>query len=546
MSAVGELERGRVAFGERAWTDAYEWLSRADEVGSLSAQDLESLAVAAYMLGRVDEFLRALERAHDAHLRRGESLRAARAAVYLGINLAILGDVAQAGGWLARAQRWIDREGDDCAERGYLLLPVAVRHQADGDYAVAQEAAARAAEIGERFGDRDLFALGAHAQGHALIKLGRLEEGFRLLDEAMLTAIGGELSPIITGIIYCGAIAGCEEAYDLRRAHEWTGALARWWDAQPEMVAFTGRCLAHRAEILQLHGQWGQALEEARRARERCERAMNRAASGQAAYQQAEVLRRQGDFSAAEAAYREANACGREPQPGLALLRLAQGDADAAAAAIRRALAETVPPLKRSRLLPAHVEIMVSVGDLDEARRAGRELVEIAAAYPSGMLGAIAAQAQGAVELADGDARAALVRLRRAWQVWQELDAPYEAARARLLLAAACRALGDEDTASLEFEAARRAFAELGAQPDLAQVDAFARSPDDAGETYGLTARELEVLRLVAVGKTNREIAAVLVVSEHTVARHVQNILAKLRVSSRTAATAFAFEHDLV
>ena len=271
---------------------------------------------------------------------------------------------------------------------------------------------------------------------------------------------------------------------------------------------------------------------------------MNRLAAGQALYQQAEVLRRQGEFAAAEAAYREANACGREPQPGLALLRLAQGDADTAAAAIRRALAETTQPLKRSRLLPAYVEIMIALDELEEARSACRELAEIAAAYPSAMLGAIAAQVQGAVELAGADARAALVSLRRAWQVWQELAAPYEAARVRVQVANACRALGDEDGARLELESARAVFEELGARPELARINALVT--EGAADTHGLTGRELEVLRLVAAGRTNREIAATLVLSEHTVARHVQNIFAKLRVSSRTAATAFAFEHGLV
>ena len=377
--------------------------------------------------------------------------------MHLGINLAMLGDVAQAGGWFARAQRLVEREEADCPERGYLLLPLALRHEAAGEYALVAETAGEAAAIGERFGDRDLFALGAHVQGNALIRLGRLEEGFRFLDEAMLAAIGGELSPIVTGIVYCGAIAGCEEAYELRRAHEWTGALARWWEEQPDLVAFTGRCLAHRAEILQLHGDWPEALEEARRARERCERVMNRRAAGQAAYQQAEVLRRQGEFAAAEAAYRDANACGREPQPGLALLRLAEGDARAAArrdpprarrdrpAARAVAAAARATPRSRSRSASS-----------SEARSACRELAEIADGFPSAMLGAIAAYVQGSVELAAGDADAALVALRRALQVWQELGAPYEAARARVLVAMACRALEDEDTARLELEAARR------------------------------------------------------------------------------------------
>ena len=545
MSAVGGIERGREAYAQRAWVEAFRSLSEADEAGSLEADDLELLAVAAYMLGRVDDFFGALERAHHAHVAAQESLRAARAAVFLGINFAILGDVAQAGGWLARAQRLVEQHGADCAEQGYLLLPLAIRRELAHDYDAAATTAAEAVAAGERFQDRDLFALGAHLQGHMLIRQGRLEEGFRLLDEAMLAAIGGELSPMVTGVVYCGAIAGCEEAYELRRAQEWTAALSRWWDAQPELVAFTGRCLAHRAEILQLHGNWDGALEEAQRARERCEQAMNRLAAGQAAYQQGEVLRRQGEIAAAEAAYREANALGREPQPGLALLRLGQGDAGAAAATIRRALSEAVEPLERSRLLPAHAEIMVAAGDLDEARGACVELAEIATAFPSAMLSAISAHVTGSVELAAGDAQGALGELRRAWHAWQELEAPYEAARARVLVAIACRELGDEDTAGIELEAARAALERLGARPELARVNALAggEGPDDS---HGLTARELEVLRLVAAGKTNRDIAGELVLSEHTVARHVQNIFTKLRVSSRTAATRFAFEHDLV
>ncbi len=543
MTASAELDRARSDFARGAWAAAHGTLARADEAEPLSAADLELLAVAAYMLGRLEEFLAVLERAYHAHSDASEPLPAARAAIFLGINLAMVGDVAQAGGWLARAQRLVEREQEDCAERGYLLLPVALRHEAADDYGAASEAAAEAAAIGERFGDRDLFALGAHVHGHALIKLARVEEGFRLLDEAMLAAIGGELSPIVTGIVYCGAIAGCEEAYEPARAREWTGALARWWDGQPDMVAFTGRCLAHRAEILQLDGDWARALEEARRAYERCQRVLNRRAAGQASYQRGEVLRRQGDLAAAEDAYREANACGREPQPGLALVRLAQKDVDAAAASIRRALAETGPPLDRSRFLPALAEILLAAGELDEARLACAELTEISAAYPSAMLSAIAAYVAGSVELAGGDGAAALASLRRAWEGWQRLAAPYEAARTRVLVALACRALGDDDTAAIELDAARAVFEELGAQPDLERVDALTSTR--AG-SHGLTSRELEVLRLVAAGNTNREIAAALVLSEHTVARHIQNIFAKLRVSSRSAATAFAYENALV
>jgi ATP/maltotriose-dependent transcriptional regulator MalT len=292
---------------------------------------------------------------------------------------------------------------------------------------------------------------------------------------------------------------------------------------------------------MQLHGAWQEALEEARVARERCEQAMNWAATGQALYQQAELLRLQGRFEEAEEAYSEASRYGREPQPGLALLRLAQGKVDAAASAIRRIAGETTEPMGRAVLLPALAQIMLSAGENDEARGACRELEEIAAASDRALLAAVAASVRGAVELAEGDAQAALVSLRRSVHEWQALDAPYETARVRALIGQACRALGDDDTAELELDAARTVFEQLGAAPDVVGLDA---APTD--QTHGLTARELEVLRLVAAGKTNREIASILVVSEHTVARHIQNIFGKLRVSSRTAAAAFAYERDLV
>ncbi|MGH8735464.1 MAG: hypothetical protein ACREVB_17395, partial [Burkholderiales bacterium] len=234
---------------------------------------------------------------------------------------------------------------------------------ATGNHEAASTAAGNAAEIGGRFGDADLVALSMHVEGVARIKQARIEEGLRLLDEAMVAVTAGEVSPVVCGIVYCGVIAGCEEVFDPRRAREWTNALTRWCEEQPQMVSFTGRCLAHRAGIMQLHGAWRNALVEARLARERCEQAMNRAATGQAFYQQGELHRLQGDFAAAESAYRDANGCGREPQPGLALLRLAQGDGEAAGAAIRRAMGETVEPLQRAVLLPAYAEIMLAVAD---------------------------------------------------------------------------------------------------------------------------------------------------------------------------------------
>lgn len=546
MDAIDELEWGRESYARRAWTDAYKSLSHADQADPLGAGDLELLATSAYMLGRDDDYLSALERAHHVYLDAGDALRAVRCAFWTGINLALRGEMARATGWFGRAQRLVEREERDCVERGYLLIPVLLRHVATGDCEAAYATAADAVEIGERFGDADLLALAVHEQGHALVRQGRVEEGLRLVDEAMVAVTAGELSPIVTGLIYCNVIEFCRSVYELRRAREWTKALTQWCEQQPDMVAHTGLCLVHRAEIMELQGAWRDALEEARRAGERfAQGMMNQLAAGHALYRQGEVHRLQGEFVEAEEAYREASRCGREPQPGLALLRLAQGNVAGAVAAIRRVVGETTERLKRARLLPAYVEIMLAVGDAQGACSACRELEEIAEGYESGMLGAMAAHARGAVELADGDARAALVALRHAWQVWQELEAPYEAARVRVLVGLACRALGDDDTAGLELDAARGMFAELGAAPDLARVDKLTRRAA-SDDTHGLTARELQVLRLVAAGETNKAIAAELVLSERTVDRHVSNIFTKLGVSSRAAATAYAYEHTLV
>ena len=544
VDASQELERGRTSFERRAWLDAYTALSEADRVEPLEARDLDLLATSASLIGRMDEYLALLERAHLAHIDRGDNLAAARSAGWLGMTLAIRGEMGPASGWFGRAQRLVEREGRDCVEQGWLLVPAVFQREAAGDYDGAHEVAAQAVEIAERFGDSDLAAIALHAQGVMRIKQGSIVEGLQLLDEAMVGVTADSVSPVVAGIVYCGVIAGCEEAFEVRRAQEWTDALTRWCDGQPQMVSFTGRCLAHRAGLKQLHGEWRDALAEAKLARERCEEAMNRAATGQALYQQGELHRLQGDFEAAESAYREGSAFGREPQPGLALLRLAQGDVEAAAAMTRRSAAEAAEPFARATVLPVHVEVMLAAGDLDEARRAADELAGIAAAGKRTMLDAISAHARGEVELADGDPGAALVALRQAGRLWQELDAPYEVARVRALVGLACRALGDEESAALELAAAREVFERLAAAPDLARIDLL--GDRTAPDSHGLSARELEVLRLVAAGKTNREIASELVVSEHTVARHLQNIFAKLGVTSRTAATAFAFQHELV
>jgi DNA-binding CsgD family transcriptional regulator len=532
------LERGRDAYANRVWLEAHDCLAHAHEQEPLDAPDLELLATTAFMLGRDDDCVAWLERAHQRYLDEGETLRAVRSAAWIVLNLATRGEIGPATGWLGRAQRLAASEGD-CAERGYLLLPGVFQQEAAGDFAAAAAIADEAVRLGERYRDRDLFALAIQAKGYMLIKIGQVREGLALMDEGMVAVTAEELSPIVTGIVYCGVILACQEVYEVRRAREWTRALADWWALQPEMVAFTGRCYVHRAEIMQLDGSWRDALVEARRAGERFVETSNPAA-GLACYRQGELLRLQGDFAAAEEAYRGASTFGWEPQPGLAQLRLTQGRTDAAVSAIRRAEAATATPLEHARILPAFVEIMLGAGDVESARRAALELEAIAASFESTMLGAIVAHARGAVHLADGEPREALVVLRRAAEAWRALDIPYETARTRALVGDACRLLGDEEAALLEHGAAKSTFERLGAKPDLARFEATPK-----GE-HGLSRRELEVLRLVAAGKTTREIAASLVISEHTVARHLQNIFAKLGVSSRAAATAFAFEHGLV
>jgi DNA-binding CsgD family transcriptional regulator len=546
VPSIAAVERGRGSYARREWAQAHEALSEADRAAALGADDLELLARSAYMLGRDHEYIAALERAHRAHLDADETLPAARGAFWIGLNLFLRGETAPAMGWFARAERLVAREAGECAERGYLLTAAGLQQMAARDYEAAYLTAAEAGAIGERCDDGDLVAFARMDQGCALLNLGRNEEGRRLVDEAMVSVTAGELSPIAAGLVYCNTISFCQDTHELRRAREWTVALSRWCDQQPEMVAHTGICHVHRAELMALGGDWDDALSELRRFGERLGGGtVNQRAMGTAAYQQGELRRLRGDFAAAEEAYREASRLGREPQPGLALLRLAQGNVGSAGASIRRALGEAEQPLKRGTLLPAYVEITLAEGDVEAARVARDELEEITRGHHSHALLAAAAQAEGAVRLAEGDADAALAATRRAWDRWEELDAPYEAARARVLVGLACRELGDEDTAQLELEAAGEVFAALGASPDLAALESLGE-PRERGDAAGLTARELEVLRLVAAGRTNREIASALTISEHTAARHLQNIFAKLHVSSRTAASAFAFEHHLL
>lgn len=538
-----ELKRARECYRCRAWSEAHQLLSLADRTTPLAVDDLERLATSAYLIGRDLDFHRYLERAHHTRLQEGDQIRAARCAFWLGLTLLLRGETARANGWLARAQRLA--EGRDCVEHGYLLLPVAEQRLGEKDSDAALTAATGAAEIGDRFGDEDLTACARHLQGRALIQQGQVQRGLGLLDEAMIAVSVGELSPIFTGLIYCSVIDTCQQVFALSRAQEWTFALTRWCEQQPEMGAFTGTCLVHRAEVMQFRGAWTEAMTEASHAYERASQAGERKPPAAAFYRQGEIHRLRGEFGAAEEAYRNASRLGSEPQPGLALLRMAQGRTDAACAAIRRVLGAATDPLHRAKLLPAYVEIALVAGDMQEARAASAELDEIAQRYATDVLQAMAAHARGAVELAEGRAQAALTALRHAFELWQQGEAPYETGRVRLLIALACRELGDVESAGLEFEAAGAVFERLGATADLAHLGSLRKLATQANQ-HGLTPRELQVLRQIAAGKTNKAIATELFVSERTIDRHVSNILTKLGVPSRAAATAYAYNQKLL
>jgi len=529
----------RAAFEGRAWRDAAAHFARADEQAPLASEDLERWASSLGLSGQDHEMLAMYERLYR-ELCDVDDRRAARAAFWAGYRLLALGEGAKGSGWLARAQRLVDKVDGDCVIAGYLLLPVVRQKLRARAMTEAYAAAQEAATIGERFGDGDLVALARHHQGQIRLQEQRIAEGLALLDEVMLAATSGELSPLTTGLVYCGAIAGCRSVYALDRAKEWTSALAGFCDAQPQLAPFTGACMVYRAELMELGGAWSEAITEVRRIGEYQAR-VERGSVADARYREGEIHRLRGELEHAESAFLAANELGREPQPGLALLRLQQGRVDSALTAIKRVVECTTEPLERVRLLPAFVEIALAASRTEEARAACLELDEISSRCESAILTAIAAEARGVVLLASDEAAPALRLLRTAFDTWHAVDAPYNAARVREVIAKACRAMGDEDGAKLEHDAAQTIFARLGAwSPASREVS---KAPKGV---HGLSARELEVLRLIAAGKSNKAIAKELFLSVKTVSRHTSNIFAKLGVSSRAAATAFAFKHELM
>ena len=542
MTDVQALGRARTSFERKAWGESYRLFEAIDRDVPLEPEDLERLATAAYLMGREVESEACRARAHQTFLDRGDREGAARSAFWLAFGLVLRGAIAPASGWFARAERILDDAHLDCVVRGYLLIPSAIQRIAQGDPAAGHAAFSQAAEIARRFGDRDLASLACSGRGRALIRLGNVAEGVALLDEAMVAVIAGDVTPILAGDIYCIVLEACQETFDPRRAYEWTLSLAEWCGAQPDLVRYRGECLLYRAEVMQLRGNWDDA---ARDAQDACELLASRPAAGAAFYRVGEIHRLRGEFAKAEAAYTRANERGRKPQPGLSLLRLAQDQIDAAAASIRGVLLDTHVRAARARMLAAAIDILLAAGDLENARAAATELSDIASTLGARLLSASSAHATGAVLLAEGDIAGASASLRHAWEIWRELEMPYEQAQTCLLMAAVCERRGDQDGRRLEIDVARTLFKRLNAEACLAAIAEQAErgARRNAGS---LSERELQVVRLLAAGKTNRDIAAELFISEKTVARHVSNIFDKLGVSSRTGATAWAYQHHLI
>ncbi len=534
-------DEARAGSEGRDWGEAYRLLSTVP-YADLSIEDVDRLATAAYMTGRDETAFEVWALAHGDCAQADEIELAARFGLRVAQTMEFKGDIARSTGWVERVRRLLDDAAIDCVERGYLAHASAMcRIFGEGDYSAAHDLFVEAGAIGASYRDRELVTMARIGEGRMLVYLGGLAEGLALLDEAMIAVEAREISPIAVGDAYCTVIDACTELFDVSRCRVWTESFSRWCDQQADLVLYRGNCLLHRAQVLQLQGDWSDAVEAARGACDRLAEPINRLTLGGAHYVEGELHRLRGKFDAAEASYRSANEHGCEPQPGLALLRLAQGRTATADASIRRVLGEATDPISRARALGAYTEIVLATGDVPAARAAAEELTAVATDLASPFLQALGAHATGAALLAEGRARDALLAARRALQQWDELGARHEAALTRVLVAEACAALGDTEGADLARSAARSTFEALGAAPDLGRLD----GGDPSYLPDGLTSRELEVLRILAEGKTNRVIAERLFISEKTVASHVSHIFTKLGVSSRAAATAYAYDHDL-
>lgn len=527
------------------WQGDYDRLAARDVVAGLDAEGLEALATAAYMTGREDEYLSVLTRLFDVQVAANEVQAAARTAFWIGLTLILRGEHGRGGGWVARTAALAKGLAPDSAVHGYVLVPSAEGALDRDDPAEAQALAERILSIGEGCGDADLVAIARHIVGRARLAQGDTALGMADLDRTMIAVTEGRCSPIVTGLIYCSVIDACQNFQIYQRAGEWTKALSAWCNAQPELVAFTGRCLIHRAEILVLTGDWRAAAGEADAACKRLAEGPAAHHAGPAFYQRGEVLRLSGHYGEADKAYREASRHGFDPQPGLALMRLAEGNLRSARAVIRRALAAAEKPTERMRLLPAAAEIALAAGDVTSAAGHCTELGKLGEIYASDAATAVGAEVHATLALARGELEAALRDCSRAAVVWRRMPAPYRLARVRLLNARACAAMGDSETMRTEAEAALEAFRSLGAEPDAREAEAVLRTLDPRGKNP-LTPRQVQVLSLIAQGLTNREIASQLGLSERTVDRHVSDILTRIDVPTRAAATAWAVSNRLI
>jgi ATP/maltotriose-dependent transcriptional regulator MalT len=544
MTGPGEaLAVAREAARRGNWPEALAAFEALPEGCPLSADDHAAWADAAWWLGRVDECIAAYDRAFHSYLGAGMPREAAMTALGIGATFFLRGDGTGGAAWLGRSAELL-ADQPECPEQGYLLYLTEVEAALDGPDPVAVVAAAarRVRDLGHRHADPNLVALGLLGEGRSLLRQGDIRAGMALLDESMVLVLGGEVLPDWAGNVYCHLMSACHELADLRRARFWVEATARWLATLPAAVLFTGICRVHRSQVLQATGAWPESEREAARV---CADLIDiaGAAAAEGHYQLGELARLRGHLPAAEQSFQQAHQLGRDPQPGLALVRAAQGRPDAAAASLRTALlVEAANPLARARLRVAQAEIALLTGDLTTADDAVEELTAVAESHASPGFAAAARHWRGALLLARRRPNEAMPCLHEACAAWRALQAPYDCARARVALAEAYRQLGDVDGAELELSAAAGVFERLGAVPDAAAVALLRGSVLQPG---GLTDRELEVLTLLAAGRSNREIAGALVISGKTVARHLSNIFTKLEVGTRTAAAAWAHQHAM-
>jgi class 3 adenylate cyclase len=487
------IESARDALKRHQWQEAYDALSQADRQGFLVGAGLELLAWAAYWTAHPEETIDALERAYSAYLDEGNRSAAAMMAFRLAEQHGMRMAISPAQGWAARAER-LAEEDPEWPVHGWLewMRGLLAWFQSDFEGAIARYDLAL--ELASRTGDRDLHGMSLHDKGHALCLLRRVAEGTALLDEAMAAVVGGELDPAAAGYVYCGMIGICSKLGDYQRASEWTEATLRWCERQ-SVPAFPGVCRIHKAELMRLHGSLMKAEEEARMACEELPRFNFFSGLGPANYEIGEVRRRLGDFRGAEEAFARAHEFGYNPQPGLSLLRLAQGKVETAAGGIRQALSDTSGNYcLQMRLLAAQVEVSLAAGDLEMAVFASDELGSIVSEYQSAALHALAACVRGAVNLAQGKPDVAHPQLRRAQRGWQEVGAPYEVAEVGVLLGKALRAMGDDEAAAFELRAARTTFERLGARPAaelvgkfLGEIAGSAQPPDRVSRAFMFT-----------------------------------------------------------